>query len=219
MTGNLDHVDEFVRSYVSAPVQERIAFIQTDRFIHHPLTAAIRLRLDDLLAHPRSLRMPSLLIYGQPGSGKTSLLADYLQDHPQEHAPNNAVVMRVLYTEMSPGPDQFKLYSGLMHQIGAPLGRRSLAAQEQRTLVFLERAGVRMIIVDEVQHILSGKPTQQRVVLNTLQVPVEQADGDDRGRWNRGRPGRSLDRSGGCQPVPVRGPGSTRSEIPGKRVA
>jgi hypothetical protein len=76
--------------------------------------------------------------------------------------------MAVLGIELAGGPDSRKLALAILNKLGVPAGKPSPAVLEARCLEYLARAGVQMIVVDEVQHLIASGPKQQRILLNTL---------------------------------------------------
>ena len=71
--------------------------------------------------------------------------------------------------QMPPTPDQRRFYRALLAVIGAPQGpSTTLASLEQVARDILLRMAPRMLIVDEVHHLLAGSHREQRASLNLL---------------------------------------------------
>jgi Bacterial TniB protein len=73
MAGDEVDNDEERRWLAGSGERERIAYVRTERWITYPRAAAILDQMQLLLDHPRNSRMPSLLIVGESGIGKTQL--------------------------------------------------------------------------------------------------------------------------------------------------
>jgi len=73
MVGDEVNAEDQQRWLAEAGELERIAYVRTERWITYPRAAAILDQMQRLLDHPRNSRMPSLLIIGEAGIGKTQL--------------------------------------------------------------------------------------------------------------------------------------------------
>ena len=88
---------------------------------------------------------------------------------PQPHTEGDAAIVPVIYVKAPPLPDERRFYAALLDAIGM-VHRRSQRLDElfyqARTL--LPKVGVRMIIIDEIQHILAGRAKKHHGFLNTI---------------------------------------------------
>jgi Bacterial TniB protein len=82
MAGDEVDNDEERRWLAGTGERERIAYVRTERWITYPRAAAILDQMQLLLDHPRNSRMPSLLIVGESGIGKTQLDLKFCRDSP-----------------------------------------------------------------------------------------------------------------------------------------
>ena len=71
MTG--DHLFDNVRPWLARPVDERIAFIRSARWIGTPHARAAHAMLEDLLVRPPSLRTNGLMRLGPYANGKSMI--------------------------------------------------------------------------------------------------------------------------------------------------
>ena len=70
---------------------------------------------------------------------------------------------------MPPTPDQSRFYRALLFEVGAPQSSTAtLATLEQLARDILRRVAPRMLVVDEVHHLLAGGHREQRASLNLL---------------------------------------------------
>jgi Cdc6-like AAA superfamily ATPase len=170
MIPDTSHLHDSVVDLVTVPEAERIAFIEQDRWIDHPVAMAIRRYLDDLLSYPRVIRPPCLLLHGDAGVGKTAILGQFLDQNTSGQFDDRAGCFQapIVSIQMSPGPETRKLYQAILYRIGVPIGQPTMAALEHRVIHFLGKSGARMIVIDEVQHLITGGPRQQRLMLNTI---------------------------------------------------
>ena len=70
---------------------------------------------------------------------------------------------------MPPAPDEKRVYSKLLSAVGAPHPpSERLHRLEESALRMLKLVAPRVIIIDEVHHLLAGTPREQRRALNLL---------------------------------------------------
>lgn len=139
-------------------------------WVRYPRAEAILAKLEDLYALPRYHRMPHMLIVGDTNNGKTMIAKRFCENHE----PTNVVNVQesevpVLMIQAPPTPDEGRFYNNILDKIYAPL--RMSARNDQRQLQvqrFLEIVGTKILIIDEIQHVLAGSMSKQRQFLNVL---------------------------------------------------
>jgi hypothetical protein len=78
---DLSHLREAYRPTALLTDEERIRWIQHERWIHYSRAETALTRLGELLHYPPRDRMPCLLLFGMTGMGKTRILQKFLRDH------------------------------------------------------------------------------------------------------------------------------------------
>jgi hypothetical protein len=136
--------------------EARIHSMQRDRWIDYARASAVLDRLSRLLATPERDRMPCLLLHGESNIGKTQVVRKFIRDHPPTFDEQRGVEKRqVISMQMPPLPDQRRFYSALLFQIGAPHSPKAgIAVLESLTRTLLHAMKPRMLVVDEVHHLL-----------------------------------------------------------------
>jgi Bacterial TniB protein len=178
----LHHLREPYRHTALLNDEERIRWIQHERWIHYSRAETALARLGELLHYPPRDRMPCLLLFGLTGMGKTRILQKFLRDH-DSHFEEAAGQTRLPVTsfQMPPAPRERDFYEELLVSLGGVLvdGGLSLTTLRHRVRILAQQLEVRMIIIDEIHSILSGTAREQRVILNSirflandLQVPI-----------------------------------------------
>jgi type II secretory pathway predicted ATPase ExeA len=164
------HLNAAASAALDLPLAARIARIRTPRWIGYTRAQVLLAKLDDLLTHPKTHRMPNLLIVGDTNAGKTMLAHRFVQRHRADDNPDgDAVSVPVLAIQAPPTPDEGRFYNTILEALSAPYSARERVAQRQvQVLRILKQIGLRMLIVDEVQNVLSGPVTKQRQFLNVL---------------------------------------------------
>jgi Cdc6-like AAA superfamily ATPase len=149
---------------------ERIAKIQGNRWIRYPLADRIASKLEELLLLPQTHRMPNLLIVGETNNGKTALVRRFVRWHPpQESAGDVPASIPVVAVEAPPVPDERRLYQAILRKVFAPFRSSARAGQLEHEVVrLLATIGVKVLIIDEIQHVLAGPLLRQRAFLNVI---------------------------------------------------
>jgi hypothetical protein len=164
------HLNAAAREVLDLPAAERIGHIRRPRWIGYTRAKQLLDKLDDLLSHPKTHRMPNLLIVGDTNAGKTMLANRFVQLHPADDNPEGeAVSVPVLAIQAPPGPDEGRFYNAILEALFAPYNPRERVAQKQiQVLRILKGIGLRMLIIDEVHNVLTGPVNKQRQFLNVL---------------------------------------------------
>jgi len=154
----------------SASDDERILFARADRWINYPRAVAVLDRMDELVAWPRNSRMPSLLVTGESGIGKTQIVQRFASKHTEHFDESRQLVKQpVVVVQMQSAPADRLFYIALLHAIGAIHSPRISTADAVFLAVRLYRQiGIRVIVFDEVHNMLAGSFREQRRVLTQL---------------------------------------------------
>jgi len=177
----VDHLSKAAQAALLLPDDQRIARISGARWIGYTRAQDILTKLDDLLAYPHQPRMPNLLLYGATGNGKTMIINRFIRRHPTSDNPGgDAVVVPVLAVQAPPLPSESRLYDAILEALFAPYKARENVSKKQFQVLRLLRAvNTRMLVIDEIHHILVGPTNQQRIVMNAvkylsndLQIPL-----------------------------------------------
>ncbi|CAN7746933.1 TniB family NTP-binding protein [Variovorax sp. LjRoot130] len=150
--------------------EARIQSMQRDRWIDYARASAVLHLLGRLLATPERDRMPCLLLHGESNIGKTQIVRKFIRDHPPSFDDRRGVEKRqVISMQMPPVPDQHRFYSALLFEIGAPHNPKAgVSVLEGLTRALLRAMKPRMLVVDEVHHLLAGNYREQRASMNLL---------------------------------------------------
>jgi type II secretory pathway predicted ATPase ExeA len=164
------HLDEAVRAVAALPAGERIERLRQPHWIGYTRSKRILDRLEDLLQYPRVHRMPNLLIVGETNNGKTVIVNRFQRLHPAADNPDgDHAIVPVLLIQAPPAPEENRFYSAILEALAAPYKSRGSAAEKQiQVLHLLRGVQLRLLIIDEIHHILAGHIAKQRQFLNVL---------------------------------------------------
>ncbi len=148
--------------------KEKIREIKRERFITYPKASAILQTLESLLDHPDKYRMPNLLLVAESNNGKTSLLRKFWRTHPPTDGINQAA-FPVVFILAPPTPDLNWLYNSILSYLLVPFKHSDPPSKKEAQIVdYFAKVGTRMLIIDEIQHVLGGSALKQRAFLNGL---------------------------------------------------
>lgn len=176
-----DHLNESTRAILDLPLSERIEYIRSPRWIGYPRAKQIQAKLDDLLTYPKSHRMPNLLIVGDTNNGKTMLVQRFRSLHPAtERKEDGGANVPVLDIQAPPLPDENRFYGAILDRLFSPYSTNGRVERRQAQAIrLLQYVGLKMLIIDEIHHVLAGNLNKQRAFLNVikylgneLQVPI-----------------------------------------------
>lgn len=133
--------------------------------------------------------MPCLLLHGTTGMGKSEILERFRDRHPWSIDINTGrETLPVLLAEMPPEATEIDLYDVILRQLNVHDRIRKQTARGMRnTLIPLLRdAGVKVLMLDEIDKMLCSTPRQQglflngiRYLTNQLRIPIVCAGASD----------------------------------------
>jgi Bacterial TniB protein len=170
MAQAMSHLCAATRTEAMLDHGTRVRSLQRDRWIDYPrATEAIR-QLERLLNAPQRERMPCMVLHGDSNIGKTLIVSKLRREHPSIFDHLKGVECRqIIAMQMPATPDQHRFYTALLFELGAPHSTTaSLSTLERLARDLLRRIAPRMLIVDEVHHLLAGGHREQRASLNLL---------------------------------------------------
>lgn len=160
---------------------QRIEYIKNFKWIGYTEATNILKKLDELMLYPKCSRMPNLLIVGDSNNGKTAILNKFDKLHePYINEDTKKVINEVLYIQAPPEPDEKRLYNSILDKLFAPSKTTERIEQRQlRVINLLKKLDTKILIIDEIHHVLAGQTTKQRLFLNVikylsneLQIPI-----------------------------------------------
>jgi type II secretory pathway predicted ATPase ExeA len=168
MTVASSHLLPAAAAELDRSAEERISRLRRSPWIGYTKAQTILERMEHLLEHPGSHRMPNLLLVGDTNNGKTMLIRRFAALHPAE-AGELGLKRRVLLIQAPPIPDERRLYFAILDALHAPYNPSGqTAAKMIQVITVLKKVGIRMLIIDEIHHLMAGHLEKQRQFLNVL---------------------------------------------------
>lgn len=153
------------KKYKKMPVEDRILMVEK-LYIHFPRNEAALKAIRNCHSHAKlSKEAEGILIQGNTGAGKTTIVKLYMQDYPRSYTEEKTVVP-VLYATV-PLPATCKnLVTALLEAMGDPAAERGTQiSQTIRLKRYLGACRVELLILDEFQHF---QDRDSRKVLRTV---------------------------------------------------
>lgn len=169
-TSALSHLVPEARTIAELNDAQRIKSIQRDRWVNYSRATEALERLERLLDTPKRERMPCMVLHGDSNIGKSLIITKFVRKHPPYFDKDRGVEQRdVVAMQMPATPEQHRFYSALLYELNAPVGGRATVSELERLArSLLKKMAPKMLIVDEVHHLLSGSHREQRASLNLL---------------------------------------------------
>lgn len=166
----MNHLNKSTQIIASMNGDVRIEKVLAEKWIGYTRATKILSKLEALLHHPRTHRMPNLLLLGPTNNGKTLLLSKFFERHKPAVTPSDThLSVPVIYLQMPPKPDERKFYNAILETLKAPQKDNDrIEKKHHQVLCILKKVETRMLIIDELHHILAGKYESQRAFLNLL---------------------------------------------------
>lgn len=155
---------------LSLPDEERIRDLYDEVWIGYPLAQRTLAHLGQLMGRPRRDRMQHLLLIGPTNNGKTSIVRQFQKRNPPDpNLAGDAAKVPVVFVLAPPTPDEAALHDAILANFVTPINPRDGArAKRHQATAILRGAETRMLIIDEIQHLLAGDGYRQRTMVNVI---------------------------------------------------
>ncbi len=156
--------------FLSLTDKERIEKIHSPRWIGYTKAKNILDKLDDLLTHPKTHRMPNMLIVGETNNGKTMIVNRFRSQHlAYDNANGEGITLPVLLIEAPSTSHEGRFYSVILDKLFASYKVNDRINKKcQQVINLLSRLNVKMLVIDEIHNMLAGNLTKQHRFLNTI---------------------------------------------------
>lgn len=150
--------------------EERILSIKKFKWIGYTNAIKIHKKLEDLRDYPKMLRMPNLLLVGDSNNGKTVLLNRFAENNNSFiDEITQELILPVLMIQAPPDPDEKRFYNSILESLYAPYkNSEKIESRQQRVIHLLKKIQLKVLIIDEIHHLLAGTLSKQRTFLNVI---------------------------------------------------
>lgn len=172
------HLHTSVRQELDWPTDRRIAALRQERFVEHRRLHAVIAETEFLMDSPRRTRAAGLIVSAPQGSGKTMLAKVIEHRHGAKPATGaeERRTHRAVCISMTNARDARTLYNRVLDRLGAPVTASARYSERERQLIRLFKLfGTDLLVVDELQDILTSTPRQQRLALDAIKYLMNEA--------------------------------------------
>lgn len=164
------HLIDKAATVADAEPAARKLFIRQAHWVGYPQAKTVLERLELILSSPRVDRMECMLIVAATNNGKTRLLRRFLDLHPPLDRGEGGITERpVLAIQAPPVPDEKRLYGSILSRLGGPGTSYQTAGQQYLAVEkTLKAINLKVLIIDEIQHLISGSTNKHRDCMNAL---------------------------------------------------
>lgn len=166
----MSHLAPQILELLNSSNEERIAELRRKKWIGYTAANKALAKMEDLLNHPKTHRMPNLLIKSDTNNGKSFLLKRFIKSHPSyEDSANEKLIIPVVSIEIPAEPSPDVIYSLILQAMHIPY-RESYKKEVKARKVFdaFERFAVRILIIDELHVLMNTTKLKKAQLLDTL---------------------------------------------------
>jgi hypothetical protein len=172
------HLDESVRGDVDLPASQRVLRLLAERFVPHRRVQRLIDEIEFLMFSPRRTRASGIVVGAPQGSGKT-MLANWIERrHGAQPAasPDGRRTHPAVAVSMTNARDARTMYNRLLEKLGAPPSAAARYSDRERQLVrILKEFQTRLLVIDEIQDILTSTTRQQRLALDAVKFLMNES--------------------------------------------
>lgn len=172
-TSQNDHLDKSTRAFLNscsgADIEKRINQIEGENWIGYNAAKYIIERIENLIERPRVTRMHSLLIVGCTDNGKSSIRKRIENKWERYSTEAGKIIIPVVSIQMPPNPDERGFYNAILKGMMLPTYPSGKVDHIRNVVISaLEEFDVRLVMIDEVQHIDRIPLRRQRSLLDSM---------------------------------------------------
>lgn len=164
------HLNALGRQQAELPDDDRVRIIRAGGWLPLEHAETTLAKLKELLEWPQVTRMPCYLLVGASYSGKTSILEHFVRRHPPDLDPVQEVTSYpVVMIDAPPKPDLSDFYSRILDALmTAYKPTAPVHAKYSQVKHLFEQLSVKVLVVDEIHHLIAGSLNRQREFRNAL---------------------------------------------------
>lgn len=175
------HVSPELQEWCDLSNRDRCRAIFEEKFVSYPKVKNVIKHIKYQISLPKQTRAHGLMVYGRPGSGKTQLAAAVKKEVCRAFTNKNIFQpVPVVSISMTGAARASSIYYRVFEDMGVVYNRRmSTLEVEILAIKAMRRAGVVLIVLDEMQDILSSTDFQQmgalnvvKLLMNSLKIPI-----------------------------------------------
>ncbi len=152
------------------PREQRIRRVLLGAIVVHPRMGWLLNEVHWMVQEPQRERARGYIICGEPGNGKTTIATILKRQYPIDGQNMRAGNDRscTISIDLAGARTTKTVLTRILDCIGCPHSKGSISYLEQLVHDVLRRMNCRLLILDEAQDVLQGRPTEQLRVVETI---------------------------------------------------
>lgn len=164
-----------LKKYLDLTDEERIYFIQKDKWISYPAADKILLKIEDIFNAPKSIRSRGMLLYGDSNNGKSAILKRFYKkfskDEYLDEDGDLIHLMPIVYVISEPSSDESVMFSGILSSMNVPINHKEkVDKKKEEAIYYLNLMKTKLIIIDEIQNVLHGPHNKMAQLITSLKT-------------------------------------------------
>jgi Cdc6-like AAA superfamily ATPase len=164
-----------LKKYLDLSDEERIFFIQKDKWIDYPQANKILLKIEDIFNAPKSIRSRGMLLYGDSNNGKTAILKRFYRKFAKdEYIDEDGDVihlMPVIYAIAEASSDESIMFTEILSSMNVPVNHKEkVSKKKEEAIYYLNLMKTKLIIIDEIQNVLHGPHNKMAQLITSLKT-------------------------------------------------
>lgn len=169
----MQHLNETTKRFIDSCSEnnslERIRHIQQDLWIGYKDALQVLDKMDEMILHPRNHRMKSMLVIGTTNNGKTAILNRFKEMHRHHIGEDMELNYPSIFLQMPYNVDERSFLNSILEAMYQPFKYNGRVENTLRSaLQSMAALQVKLLVIDEVQHIIGMNYKKQRVFLHML---------------------------------------------------
>lgn len=164
-----------IQKYLELSDEERIYFIQKDKWIDYPNANKIFSKIEDIYNAPKSIRSRGMLLYGDSNNGKSAILKrfyrKYAKDEYVDEDGDLIHLMPIVYVVAEASSDESIMFTEILSSMNIPLNHKEkVSKKKEETVYYLNLMRTKLIIIDEIQNVLHGPHNKMAQLITSLKT-------------------------------------------------
>lgn len=164
-----------IQKYLELSDEERIYFIQKDKWIDYPNASKIFSKIEDIYNAPKSIRSRGMLLYGDSNNGKSAILKrfyrKYAKDEYVDEDGDLIHLMPIVYVVAEASSDESVMFTEILSSMNIPLNHKEKVSKKKEEVVYyLNLMRTKLIIIDEIQNVLHGPHNKMAQLITSLKT-------------------------------------------------
>ena len=162
------HLGEQAQAVVEQDDPARIYFIREPHWVSYPKAQQVLGLLEDLLERPRVPRAPCYVLMGATNNGKTALFQRFCDRHAFQDDGRGNGCLPVFYISAPPVADEKRFYDAVLEAMDVRRTSSTVAIAQANVIRIFRALGVRVLLIDEIQHLVAAGAIRSRQMMNVL---------------------------------------------------